>query len=112
MILEQHSFELCESTYKIIFINKCCVPSGHNCLPQGRCTLESALQIQISVGDDRDKVVVLLLSLSLLTLLSVEGGMRLQSGETAKPKEQDRSVYEPWFVHLRNVRLENCAVIT
>ena len=45
-------------------------------------------------------VVVLLLSLLLLILLSVEGGMSLQSGETEKPNEQDRSVYEPWFVHL------------
>ena len=56
-------------------------------------------------------VVVLLLSLLLLTLLSVEGGMSLQCGETEKPKEQDRSVYEPWFVHLQNMWLENCAVI-
>ena len=38
--------------------------------------------------------------LLLLILLSVEGGMSLQSGETEKPNEQDRSVYEPWFVHL------------
>lgn len=45
-------------------------------------------------------VVVLLRSLLLLILLSVEAGMSLQSGETEKPKEQDRPVYGPWFVHL------------
>lgn len=45
-------------------------------------------------------VVVLLRSLLLLILLSVEAGMSLQRGETEKPKEQDRPVYGPWFVHL------------